>query len=340
VPIPGAPCRTEEDSTAPSRIVDGFLLELRLTKPIQREEDGVRGFAKLLKTSVDVTNDNDPQALTKEQFEGALRVSFGLSVTGVPLPWDMPASPPDPLIVIAGSDYREFLRVALRFWVTEVRPLFRAKGLWNNGAASCDGCSGAPASDEIDDDCLLLAEARLPLLCNEMNATWIIDYDALNGPLYEAIDESQRPILVSMRMLQELGGMDSAPDKGIVGESAPRQEFSIAAAARILHDGAKLVVDNPAFNSVRATIIKGAPGTTKPLWVSLTFPDYHKPDSTFNYSVRVLESVHGIAAAIISVRFDRYSDEGIELRISKGSAVIQASDIDFMIEVARYSAIE
>src|ERR1700757_4627524 len=44
VPILGEPCRTEEESMAPSRIVDDFRLELRLQPPAQREEDAVRDF--------------------------------------------------------------------------------------------------------------------------------------------------------------------------------------------------------------------------------------------------------------------------------------------------------
>jgi len=62
--------------------------------------------------------------------------------------------------------------------------------------------------------------------------------------------------------------------------------------------------------SVRADHHQRSARNNETAVVSLTFPDYHKPDSTFNYSVRVLESVHGIAAPSFSGQFDRYSDEG------------------------------
>src|SRR6185503_303566 len=48
VPIPGEPCRSEDDSMAPSRLVDDFRLELKFDPPGQREEDAIRRFVKWL----------------------------------------------------------------------------------------------------------------------------------------------------------------------------------------------------------------------------------------------------------------------------------------------------
>ena len=42
VPIPGEPCRSEDDLEAPSRRQDSFSLELRLQPPRQVEEDAIR----------------------------------------------------------------------------------------------------------------------------------------------------------------------------------------------------------------------------------------------------------------------------------------------------------
>src|SRR5262249_55057328 len=39
VPVPGEPCRSEDDAMAPSRLKDDFFLDLRLKPPDQREED-------------------------------------------------------------------------------------------------------------------------------------------------------------------------------------------------------------------------------------------------------------------------------------------------------------
>src|SRR6188474_762381 len=48
VPIPGEPCRSAEDMTAHSRVVDDFRLELRFDPPDQHEEDALRAFVSWL----------------------------------------------------------------------------------------------------------------------------------------------------------------------------------------------------------------------------------------------------------------------------------------------------
>ena len=48
VPIPGEPCRHEEDLTAPSRILDDFRLELRFMPPEQPDEAAIRDFVEWL----------------------------------------------------------------------------------------------------------------------------------------------------------------------------------------------------------------------------------------------------------------------------------------------------
>jgi hypothetical protein len=219
-----------------------------------------------------------------------------------------------------------------------VRPLYRAKGLWSTGGKPCAQEAG-PSDSGVDEDCVLLGELRLPLQLNEMSGAWILDYYALNAPAYYPIDESQRPILVSARMLQELGANAAGPERGVVGESVPGQEFSVVAAGRITHDGVAIVVQQPSFNGVTAKIVAGAPGTDKIVRAAIGFPGYAEPvDGTFNYSVRVLECSHDSLPGIASVRFDKCTGDGIVVRISKGSAIVKPADIDFMIEVTRYSA--
>jgi hypothetical protein len=48
VPIPGEPCRSEDDLMAPSRRRDSFRLDLRLEPPAQTEEWSLRRFAEWL----------------------------------------------------------------------------------------------------------------------------------------------------------------------------------------------------------------------------------------------------------------------------------------------------
>jgi hypothetical protein len=51
VPIPGEPCRSEEELTAASRISDDFSLEMRLKAPKQPEEQKVREFVEWLRAT-------------------------------------------------------------------------------------------------------------------------------------------------------------------------------------------------------------------------------------------------------------------------------------------------
>ena len=52
VPIPGEPCRSEDQLMADSRVADDFKLELRESAPSQVEEDGLRDFVRWLRGSV------------------------------------------------------------------------------------------------------------------------------------------------------------------------------------------------------------------------------------------------------------------------------------------------
>ena len=48
-PVPGEPCRSEQDLMQPSRITDSFQLELSYDAPLQAEEDALRGFSSWLR---------------------------------------------------------------------------------------------------------------------------------------------------------------------------------------------------------------------------------------------------------------------------------------------------
>ena len=120
VPILGEPCRTEEESMAPSRIVDDFRLELRLDPPPQREEDAVRDFVAWLRQIEIVDFAADPQDL--KNFLDAIRAA----AQELPSPIDfLYGSPPSDLF-IPRSEVCEWLRAAFGLWVTELRPLWQS----------------------------------------------------------------------------------------------------------------------------------------------------------------------------------------------------------------------
>jgi hypothetical protein len=85
----------------------------------------------------------------------------------------------------------EWMRAAMRLWVTELRPLWQAACA---PRASCGctgncGCQGAEPAD-LGCDCILLGELRLTR-----------SGDVLTGV---TLDEERRPFVVHLRMLQEL----------------------------------------------------------------------------------------------------------------------------------------
>ena len=89
VPVPGEPCRSEDDVMMPSRLKDDFSLELVFHPPGQREEDAVRDFVSWL-SQIEVS---DAAASTPlEDFLDTLRAAAHLLT-----------SPPEPAAISAAA---------------------------------------------------------------------------------------------------------------------------------------------------------------------------------------------------------------------------------------------
>ena len=192
VPIAGEPCRSEDKLMAPSRLSDDFVLELRLQKPNQREEDAVRDFIAWLKqVPVSQTDPSTPL----EDFLQAIRDAASEWLTSPlssPLsspPGDfMFGSPPGSLVINMG-EASEYFRAAFRIWVTELRPRWISR--WHGCAAT--HIEGDAAADE---DCVLLAQLDVPLLPLSPGT-----FDIPNEDI--PVIQNERPFLVHLRMLQE-----------------------------------------------------------------------------------------------------------------------------------------
>lgn len=211
VPILGEPCRTEEESMAPSRIVDDFRLELRLDPPPQREEDAVRDFVAWLRQIEIVDVAADPQDL--KNFLDTIRAA----AQELPSPIDfLYGSPPSDLF-IPRSEVCEWLRAAFGLWVTELRPLWQS-------AASVRGCT----SQTDYEDCLLLAEVDVPVLRSGVD--WSVD------PARElVINSDRRPFLLHLRMLQEwllCSGSSVQPAKRVIKETTFGEEELVGTSLR------------------------------------------------------------------------------------------------------------
>ena len=212
VPIPGGPCRTEEESIAASRIADDFELALRLnppdTLPNQVEEKMVRKFGDLL-GRIEITTEA-PNFQEQEDMEalvrGLLKGPVKKIVADIPRPIVLPERPgdliiepdlgdrvpvelpgPKPGIGVLPAEKPLYLHpdractilhAAFRVWVTEVRPVLVARQVE----------SGHVSPDQA---CVLLAELQF-----QLDAV-----DKVQGEI--SIVEDERPILLHTRLMQE-----------------------------------------------------------------------------------------------------------------------------------------
>jgi hypothetical protein len=209
VPIPGEPCRSEDELMAFSRIADDFRLELRLEAPRATEENAVRDFIAWLRTGIELVDPVSSPPADEAAWTAALRTAVQPWIDEFDgSPSSPPAGPPSdfftdvspPAFTIGRPELTAFLRVALRLWVTEMRPWWMAR--------QC----AAPARP--DDACLLLAELDVPLVWvgGSPTGVWQVDGAATDV----AIDERLRPVLAHLRLLQEwvLGGGESGVGAG------------------------------------------------------------------------------------------------------------------------------
>ena len=207
VPIPGEPCRSEDELMAPSRIADDFRLDLRETAPLQTEEDALRDFVRWLRANVDTVDASPPPAADEAAW--LLALADGAQAWLAAQSSSPPLSPPASFaslgdylfdlatpIAVARADLCAFLRVAIRFWVTTLRPLWMAM--------RCH------AAQRADTDCVLLARVSFEVqwIGGSPTGTWQVT----GSPPSLLIDESTRPVLAHLRLLQEwaLCGCDCA----------------------------------------------------------------------------------------------------------------------------------
>jgi hypothetical protein len=228
VPIPGEPCRSEDDLMAESRVADDFRLELHEAPPAQVEEDALRDFVRWLRANVQVVGGGSAIGDDASWLD-ALRPGAQPWFDAVAMspPVSPPASfetlgdylidLPSPGIAVDEDQLCAFLRVAFRFWVTELRPLWMAYRchLPRHG----------------DTDCVLLARATFPVTFVGGSPVGVWQVDGAANTV--AIDETTRPMLTHQRLLQEwmLCGCDCA--WGAAGDSGLPNGLPAPAAMRV-----------------------------------------------------------------------------------------------------------
>jgi hypothetical protein len=121
VPIAAEPCATEEETRAPSRILETFRAEFAWAPPPQHAEDAYRRFGELLRR-LDVTRE-PPSPDDGERF---LELVRGLGTVVSP---PAIASPPeDEILRLWEGPACETIRKAILIWITEVCPQLEAPG--------------------------------------------------------------------------------------------------------------------------------------------------------------------------------------------------------------------
>ena len=185
VPLPGEPCRTEAsgDLLVPSRVQDDFSLDFSFDGVEQAEEDGLRLFvAWLRQVKVATTGSKIDKLVTA--LRAAAEEKF--------------AKPPASGLAISTDMVTEALRALFLVWTTEIRPGLRGQG------ADCV----TPSSQ----DCVMLAAIHFKV-SGAQETGW-----AVNGKV--VIDETDRPYLLHLRLLQEWllthSGIPLVPDDSLL----------------------------------------------------------------------------------------------------------------------------
>ncbi len=245
VPVAGDACRTEEDSLQPSRVTDDFTLELAredADPPTPREEDAVRWLVAWLRDRIELAGTSDsPDRL--EGFLGELREEAcsteaprrGDPVVSNTTPEgdDRETPPSEVSYRLSQEDAARFVREALRVWVVELRERWhRDRFPLRHGPR--------PTDQRPIDEPVLLAVLRVPL-ARDGEEPWMLHQNAAltvagpdPAPLRLVVDESSRPWLLHLRMLQELvlQQMHLLPPPGdsVVAETAWGQESAVGGA--------------------------------------------------------------------------------------------------------------
>ena len=174
VPIPGAPCRSEEDTMDYARISETFELQFKTLPPQASEEAAVRAFGDLL-ARVQVNAGGAGPFVTKDDMVDLVRDLLSTSPIGSPISAPLWLRP---------EDAETVLSAAFRVWITEVRPALP-------GGESCATSAGP-------EECVLLAQLNF-----EIDLDWKVAPAPVPGDPALMIDENERPLLLHTRLLQE-----------------------------------------------------------------------------------------------------------------------------------------
>jgi hypothetical protein len=339
VPIPGEPCRSEEDATAPSRVADDFALELRFDPPDQREEGAVRDFVAWVQRKIEVVADAAPGASVDELLAELRAAVVPSSPPGDPVgsPPDFPGTPADFLldaspagtIPIRASELSDALRAAFRVWVTELRPMWRPDWL----GAPLDAAAAGSRPVAPDPDALLLAELDVPLTRELGGGSWEV---SSVEPI--VVTEDARPILLDARFLQECllrllppAGVGPTPPLADGPASPPAEPYALVAAGTLRGDGKTDGVVNA------LAVADASDGR-----LVLGFGGYAVPPAGPGHRY-VVKALLGSDATLKApyLTFGGYEPKGIVLNVGdsgKPLKLSQLQQLSYVVEVSQFAA--
>jgi hypothetical protein len=249
VPIPGEPCRSDDELMKPSRTQDSFALELRLDAPAHAEDDAVRAFVAWIRQIPVVDDPPGDVAL----FVKALEQAADDAGSSPPAPLAFLASPPPLALRIPRAARAQYLETLFAFWVTRLRARARS----GPDAAEC-GCCGGPGELDPGADCLSVARISIPLVADAITGDLLVD-----DTRTIAIDETVRPHLLHLRMLQEwmlaTAGQEATPV--VSGHVMPNGNVlaPVGGLRALPLDGTLFLLTHPDFDPSALQLVSGQP---------------------------------------------------------------------------------
>jgi hypothetical protein len=217
VPIPGEPCRSEDDASAPSRLADDFQIQLVTAPPAQAELSGRRALLAWL----DAVQVVDTGGAGKAAFLSSLRNSVPLTTAGSSTPPPPYLTLPSPPIQVNAADVPDFWRAALGVYVTELRANDLAlPGTPATPPVSWLDAGQTPVGDPPTDARLVLGKLIVPLNQGASGPS------VAGGANNVVVDSLARPLLIPLDVLESMLVSASAA-------AAPAASYRVIAAGAV-----------------------------------------------------------------------------------------------------------
>ncbi|MEO6092092.1 MAG: hypothetical protein ABIT04_09815 [Novosphingobium sp.] len=236
VPIPGQPCRSEEDLMAPSRVADDYRLSLGFEPPTPGEADYLRllgAFAAGLPVAGGAAPGSAALRTLLDRVRRQARILFH--------PLAVAADAADAATIDVHPTVRPQVMAELRrLWVSELRP-----------AIMPPPCAAAGA---VLDDCVPLALLTVGVVND--GTSWQVK-NAGSGAFEVDLDQSSRPILMSLALAASPFGIAPEADAGVPASV----EYLTASGNISAAAGLVLVRAAAPATPLTATIVGGGAGS-------------------------------------------------------------------------------